>query len=614
MVEDDSEQRPAKRRRVLACDTCRRLKNRCEYDASIGKCTRCRRLRLECSLRPSSSDIQEAPPYDSATNLGSIEEKLGEHSVLLNDIRDIVQRIQVQSQSPQQYKAERPRSQSLDTAELENGNEEDQSVNNPAADRNTTSAPVNLIRNRFSALSGLARLARNSKDVVELGLLSERQALTLQELFFQRIGPWIGITNWNAISEARDVRRISPLLFAAICLQGARLDPSFCNTVQHDQLYEHVRTLTGRELLICPLPLESVCALLILAIWSTSPKEKAEFIDSWLMSGYAVQQAKLSINFTSLLKHLNEGRADHVDQRRLRLWNMICLCHLQFAVGTGRPSVIAPEYLEHCPSILNTIEATVYDGISVATLQLFAIVQDLLKHNNLTEDHSRRHLKSWTNKWGHLLDANDHRVCVLQMAIDFCHLVLDRRCLDHLNNSPSPTAERPTTSPNDGQLNSPSASSRADRSSLHNHGLRERYFLLCKEHAMQLLLTFKSLPPTTSEEVPEFLHLCVVYAMIVLAELYKEQPHDPAVPNLIRETLAYGQQAVSGTTISFEVTKAALGEFLGNTDIQTHQQHLVAHAHNHLEAAPAPTEMWDLPQMEDLFSGAFATDNYRWYG
>lgn len=541
---------------------------------------------------------------------------MNEHGAILNDIREIVQRIQYTNRSPQQYKVERPGSQSDETAELENGNEDDQGASNAAADRNTISAPVNLIRNRFSALSGLARLARNSKDVVELGLLSERQALTLQELFFSRVGPWIGVSSWNAISEARDVRRISPLLFAAICLQGCRLDPSFCNSPQHDQLYEHVRTLTGRELLISPLPIESVCALLILAIWSTSPKDKAEFIDSWLMSGYAVQQAKLSINFTGLLKNLNEGKADHIDQRRLRLWNMICLCHLQFAVGTGRPSVIAPEYLEHCPAILNTIEATIYDGISVATLQLFAIVQELLKHNNLTEEHSRRHLKSWTTKWGHLLDADDHRVCVLQMAVDFCHLVLDRRCLDHLNNPPSPSADRTsTTSPNENHLNSPSVSSRADRSSIHNHGLRERYYLLCKEHAMQLLHTFKSLPMTTSEEVPEFLHLCVVYAMIVLAELYKEQPHDQAVPAIIRETLAYGQQAVSGTTISFEFTKAALGDFLGSTDLQAqhghHTSQIIEHTSHHLENAHP--EMWDLPQMEDLFSGAF-TDTYRWYG
>lgn len=550
--------------------------------------------------------------------------RLNEHGALLSDIRDIVQRIQFQARSPNQYRAERPRSQSVDSFDPQNGNDEDPSAAHAAADRNTTSAPVIMIRNRFSALSGQARLARNSKDVVELGLLSERQALQLQELFFQRVGPWIGVTNWDAISEARNVRRISPLLFAAICLQGGRLDPSFCNSAQHDQLYEHVRSLTGRELLISPLPVESVCALLILAIWSTSPKEKAEYIDSWLMSGYAVQQAMLTINFTALLKNLNDGKADPLDQRKLRLWNMICLCHLQFSVGTGRPSVIAPEYLEHCPAILNTIEATLYDGISVATLTLFAIVQDLLKHNSLSEDHSRKHLKIWTNKWGHLLGANDHRVCVLQMAIDFCHLVLDRRCLDRLDSVSSPGLERPTTSPNDNNqvTNSPaapSASSRADRSSIHSHGLRERYFLLCKEHAMQLLLTFKSLPPMTSEEVPEFLHLCVVYAMIVLAELYKEQPHDHSVPELIRETLAYGQAAVSGTTISFEFTKAALGDFLGATEIHGHQHHGNPHQQhlvdpNNIDGAAAqPHEIWDLPQMEDLFSGAFTDPNYRWY-
>lgn len=107
--------------------------------------------------------------------------------------------------------------------------------------------------------------------------------------------------------------------------------------------------------------------------------------------------------------------------------------------------------------------------------------------------------------------------------------------------------------------------------------------------------------------------------MIVLAELYKEQPHDHTVPELIRETLAYGQAAVSGTTISFEFTKAALGDFLGNADLQSQQhnshpqqQHLVD-PNNIDGGAGGPHEIWDLPQMEDLFSGAFTDPNYRWY-
>ena len=113
---------------------------------------------------------------------------------------------------------------------------------------------------------------------------------------------------------------------------------------------------------------------------------------------------------------------------------------------------------------------------------------------------------------------------------------------------------------------------------------------------------------TTSEEIPEFMHLCVVYAMIVLAEFYKEQPRDEAIPIIIRETLAYGQKAVSGTTISFEFTRAALGDLLGGNDSQGHQ--LQIQAQHHVE--PGQPDMWDLPQLEDIFSGAFA-DNFRWY-
>lgn len=544
---------------------------------------------------------------------------MSEHSALLIEVKDIVQFLQQQQQSPPRPRPRHERTTSQHSTS-EDRADEDLPAGSAAADRNTTSAPVTLIRNRFSAVSGLARLSRDTKDIVELGLLSERQASHLQELFFQKVGPWIGIPNWNAISEARDVRRISPLLFATICLQGGRLDPSFCNSSQHDQLYEHVRALTGRELLISPLPLESVCALLIVGVWSTSPKEKAEFIDSWLMSGYAIQQAMLCINFTALLKRVNEGESDHVDQRKLRLWNMICLCHLQFAVGTGRPSVIAPEYLEHCSAILDTTQATVYDSISVATLQLFAIAQNLLKHSNLTEEHSRRHIRAWTSKWGHILDVGDHRVCILQIAVDFCHLILDRRCLEHYSTAIN-MASRPEQDPapinaanSEDRLRSPTTTnSNLDRNIIRLSAMRDRFLLLCKEHAFQLLNTFKSLPLQVAEEIPEFLLLCIVYAMILLAELHKETPTDSTTPQIIRETLEFGQRAVSGTTISFELTAAALGQFLETAESYT--QRYERQIQTGMDSAPVDMTFMTHENLylslEDIFSGNFS-DNYRW--
>lgn len=45
---DGDGHQPQKSRRVLACDTCRRIKSRCDFDVTAGSCNRCKNLRYVC--------------------------------------------------------------------------------------------------------------------------------------------------------------------------------------------------------------------------------------------------------------------------------------------------------------------------------------------------------------------------------------------------------------------------------------------------------------------------------------------------------------------------------------------------------------------------------------
>ncbi|EJS42134.1 YDR520C [Saccharomyces arboricola H-6] len=45
-----STKKPRKKRKTFSCDTCRRVKTRCDFEPFIGKCYRCNVLQLDCSL------------------------------------------------------------------------------------------------------------------------------------------------------------------------------------------------------------------------------------------------------------------------------------------------------------------------------------------------------------------------------------------------------------------------------------------------------------------------------------------------------------------------------------------------------------------------------------
>jgi len=89
--------------------------------------------------------------------------------------------------------------------------------------------------------------------------------------------------------------------------------------------------LLSANLLDVPQPVEFFQAAVILSMWSTTIGQTPLSIDSWLLSGFALQHSLASEAFapavgarTGLAASLGKSELD-----RWCVWNHLCLVHLQ---------------------------------------------------------------------------------------------------------------------------------------------------------------------------------------------------------------------------------------------------------------------------------------------
>lgn len=246
--------------------------------------------------------------------------------------------------------------------------------------------------------------------------------------FDEHYSQWISTPTSSSIllpqPHLSAVSQQSPLLFSTACLLAARFHTyphSLPKSVGHE-MYLLVRRLAAAVVLKPPpLRYNEVQALLLLAMFSPTV-QTAMPIDSWLMSAIAISHVTLHIGMgksgggNSLV---NMGRdetrhdADHdrggSDQRiqTLRLWNHLCLTHIQyisppklyvqsfqrpltwcrFSIGNGRQSMVQQKFIDHCTGLLqlqslrinSRIDSYVGDCRLVAEVMLYWKTAQLLK-------------------------------------------------------------------------------------------------------------------------------------------------------------------------------------------------------------------------------------------
>ncbi|KAJ5984949.1 hypothetical protein N7499_008793 [Penicillium canescens] len=400
---------PNRGRASRACTSCRKQKTRCYEPGIPGRaCLRCDRLRQQCSLV--QIDVSDEEPVAPASGTDVRLERLERSVAALLD--------RLGEGPPRTPGHETSRPSTAQTAESEV----------PYKETESSAAPIMVIRDLATDTG-----PKPSSDIRSMSadlddLIAPDLALTLITIFLEYYGRWVLFD--PDCEPAELLRRVkkSPLLFCACSLIAVRHTSEDLAVSLAPKLYEHARSLASTTLLIAPQPIEFFQAALILSMWSTTVGQVPLSIDSWLLSGFALQHSQSSPLFTVVTTQSHPpNRLDEATMDRCYLWNHLCLAHMHYCVGTSRRSMLQPWQIERCRAVIDSDHAINFEVRMVAEIYLYWTVYEHLIHESVDLLKSVAALQTWKRKWEFVLDQP--RSQFLSMGFHFSHLLLYEHAL-----------------------------------------------------------------------------------------------------------------------------------------------------------------------------------------
>ncbi|KAE8350821.1 transcriptional activator of proteases prtT [Aspergillus coremiiformis] len=409
------------RRSMTACNTCRKLKTRCDLDPRGHACRRCLSLRIECQLPETSERFQDNAPMwsDATTAIPSIEERLTSLERSMREMTGMLRQILNQSPSVSNISVP-PLARSVHT-------EETASIEGNSFGP-FLPKPVRLIQDLQSEFFG--ETTRVPVDPPFLGnsfeksILDSKLSLKLVQLFVDNFGPLISIHNLSDLHS--EMRKPNSLLYSTACLLASRYVPGIPPPILHAMSlqvrHKAVNVLWEKP----PLKYESLQALALLSLWPAAGQKEFP-IDGWLLSGTAINHALISFDFFN--RAPLELIIDNDMGAQLRLWNAFCLTQLHFAVGSARPFHLPERYLDYCPRLLEHPSATVEDGKVVAEIQLYLITLRLQGNEQRMRfaDIEYEEIEQWKVEWAHLLAGDENST--FELCLWFCQILLHRTAI-----------------------------------------------------------------------------------------------------------------------------------------------------------------------------------------
>ncbi|EED14682.1 C6 finger domain protein, putative [Talaromyces stipitatus ATCC 10500] len=246
-------------------------------------------------------------------------------------------------------------------------------------------------------------------------------AHSLLELFHTHYGRWVKFPEDISISALLSHINKSPLLLCSIFLIAVRHTTQDLADRLAPKLFQEAMRLVTSSLLIVPQPIEFFQAVLILSLWSTTIGQVPLSVDSWLLTGYALQQALASPDFVEIFR---AGSNTPVTRPQLDvwcLWNHLCFAHLQYSVGTRRQALLNQEQINHCVRLIGADNVTNYEARMVAESSLYWIIYGKCSGSEVTLTEAKAALQTWQQEWMTLFDQP--RSQFLQMGFHFAHLL-----------------------------------------------------------------------------------------------------------------------------------------------------------------------------------------------
>ncbi|KAH8900738.1 hypothetical protein GQ53DRAFT_835658 [Thozetella sp. PMI_491] len=400
-------------------------------------------------------------------------------------------------------------------------------------------APISVVRDLETIITGNGLGVPPEKpipDCLSQGLITENLCHTLfdslRSLPLKRYG--LDIDPW-------EIRTKSPVLFAAFLLLGLLTIPALWDSKLHVDLYTHARHLAEKVLLCSPLSLDTLRALLLFAIWDLVPHEKERYIDSWLMSGMGLVHGMLTIDTTSSDDSNNPARQASID-----VWNALCLTHMQFVVGTGRPPVFSRTLLgDHVSDPQNYAIGSCSQALAVQS-QLYCILYDLViskSPRNFTFGGGP--IEQWRETNRELIEADSS--LGLAFAYSSAQLIHCRHTLKTLTD--------PTSDPSDLSLRMEEIET-----------LTEDLVGLSLDHSFEIMEIYLKCATTDGMVRPAFASLMCSTAAITVVE-FKEKLKSPSENFMLMEQLrscSWGNRRTDGVVDwAANVIKTSVTEGMG---------------------------------------------------
>ncbi|KJK67283.1 hypothetical protein P875_00117325 [Aspergillus parasiticus SU-1] len=286
--------------------------------------------------------------------------------------------------------------------------------------------PVMVIRDLASDVGVKSPDASSNESVLD-GLISADLGINLMTIFLEHYGRWVLFDPESDPKALLGKVNRSPLLFSACCLIAVRHTTESLATTLAPRLYQSARSLISTALLVSPQPIEFFQAAIVLSLWSTTVGQVPLSIDSWLLSGFALQHCQSSPLFDAVNTANSHAQLTKTTLDNWCIWNHLCLSHLQYCVGTSRKSMIHASQIPKCRAIVGSDHATNYELRMVAEIHLYWT----LKSTGLEERvaiHPRYGLPQ-INIPHPLTKPEQPRAQFLLMGFHFAHLLLYDQCL-----------------------------------------------------------------------------------------------------------------------------------------------------------------------------------------
>lgn len=148
--------------------------------------------------------------------------------------------------------------------------------------------------------------------------------------FQEHYGRWIKLSEDEPIDQALAEVRKTPLLLCSIALIAVRHTTQDQADSLAPKLFLEAKRLVSAALITVPQSMGSIQAAIILSLWSTTVDRVPMGIDSWILTGYSLQQARVSVDFAEIQDHQQRPSDARAVFKAWCIWNHLVLSHLQY--------------------------------------------------------------------------------------------------------------------------------------------------------------------------------------------------------------------------------------------------------------------------------------------